>query len=433
MNRYKEYKDSGIEWIGEIPSHWKIMPIKYCFNIVSGATPKTERKEFWDGEIIWITPADYKTEDHYIENGNRNITLQGLNSCGTEMVPKGSLIFSKRAPIGTVSIANTDLCTNQGCLSCVPKDEIESNFFYYLLTQPIKEFEILGSGATFLEISTTNFSNFDIPVPPLSEQKEIADYLDKKCGEINAAVSKIDKELELLDELKQSEISKAVTKGLNPKVSFKPTGIDWIGEIPIHWNVVKLSRVLKGIQDGTHATLNRVENGEVLLSAKNVFEDGIRIDENESQISKKDYEAIIGNGYPKKGDILLCCVGTIGRGFIYNFDYPLAFQRSVTFLRIKEEFYNEFILFSLRSLFSKIQFETFAKTSAQSGVYMGDLKKFLILLPPITEQKEIADYLDKKCGEIDSLKEKLKQKKEKLQELRQSLISEVVTGKRKVF
>lgn len=243
MKKYDSYKNSGIDWIGQIPSHWKIMPLKYCFNIVSGATPKTEKKEFWDGEIIWITPADYKTEDHYIENGNRNITLQGLNSCGTEIVPKGSLIFSKRAPIGTISIANTNLCTNQGCLSCVPKDENESNFFYYLLTQTIKELEILGSGATFLEISTTNFSNFDIPVPPPSEQKEIADYLDMKCGDIDVAIAKVNKELELLDELKQSEISKAVTKGINPNVSFKPSGIDWIVEIPSHWKITQIKRL----------------------------------------------------------------------------------------------------------------------------------------------------------------------------------------------
>ena len=413
MKKYDSYKDSGIEWIGVIPSHWKIMPLKYCFNIVSGATPKTERNEFWDGEIIWITPADYKTEDHYIENGNRNITFQGLNSCGAEIVPKGSLIFSKRAPIGTISIANTDLCTNQGCLSCVPKDENESNFFYYLLTQPIKELEILGSGATFLEISTTNFSNFDIPVPPLSEQKEIADYLDRKCSEIDAAVAKVDKELELLDELKQSEISKAVTKGLNPNVSFKPSGIYWIGEIPSHWNISRM-RYLCNIITGDKDTINKVDDGLYPFYVRS------------PQIEKI-------NSYTFDGEAVLMAGDGVGAGKVIHyvngkFDFHQRVYNFHNFKNIK----GRFLFYYIQSLF-KFKIEEGGAKNTVDSVRQPWLKDFPICLPSLKEQEGILCWLDRKCGEIDSLKEKLKQKKEKLQELRQSLISQVVTGKRKVI
>lgn len=209
--------------------------------------------------------------------------------------------------------------------------------------------------------------------------------------------------------------------------SYKPSDIDWIGDIPSHWKVCKLNRLLDGIQDGTHATLQRVDYGHPLLSAKNVFEDGIHISENESCISPMDFNEIISNGYPQKGDIALCCVATIGRGCIYPFDYPLAFQRSVTFLRINSHYSNSFILYYLRSVSAKAQFDTYAKTSAQSGVYMGDLKRFYISLPPLAEQEAIAAWLDTRCGEIDAAIAKVDREIELIDELKQSEISRVVT------
>jgi len=211
LNPNASISPSGIDWIGNIPSHWEIAPVKYSFNLFAGATPKTEKAIYWDGEIIWITPADYKTDDHYISKGRKNITKEGLASCATEIVPINSLIFSKRAPIGTVSLAKTPLCTNQGCISCVPKSATNSNFFYYSCRIATKEFEMLGSGATFLEISSSNFANFKMPLPPLTEQQAIADYLDKKCAEIDGLKAKLSKKRETLKELRQSIISEVVT------------------------------------------------------------------------------------------------------------------------------------------------------------------------------------------------------------------------------
>ena len=126
--KYEEYKDSGVAWIGEIPSHWEMVKLKYNFTIYAGATPKTEISDLWNGDIIWITPADYKTTDKYIMCGERTITKKGYDSCNTQIVPRDSLIFSKRAPIGTVAISGIELCTNQGCLSCVPKG-VSTTFF----------------------------------------------------------------------------------------------------------------------------------------------------------------------------------------------------------------------------------------------------------------------------------------------------------------
>ena len=121
LDKSTPMKDSGIEWIGEIPAHWGIIATKSLFDVIAGATPDSSNPLNWDGEIRWITPADYKTEDIYVEFGRRNLSKIGFNSCSTSLIPAGNIIFSKRAPIGAVAINNTELCTNQGCLSCVNK------------------------------------------------------------------------------------------------------------------------------------------------------------------------------------------------------------------------------------------------------------------------------------------------------------------------
>lgn len=204
-------KDSGIEWIGEIPEHWNIIKTKNAFKIISGATPKTDNMTYWDGEITWITPADYKTEDRVIKSGKRNITLAGLNSCGTSIVPENSIIFSKRAPIGLVAINVVPLCTNQGCISCIPKLFVSSKYFYYLMGVLTEWFELFGSGTTFKELSTNNFANFSLSQPPLSEQQSIANYLDQKCSEIDELISIKQQKIEKLKDYKKSLIFECVT------------------------------------------------------------------------------------------------------------------------------------------------------------------------------------------------------------------------------
>lgn len=204
-------KDSGIEWIGKIPEHWDCRPIKYGFKLISGSTPKSDNMDFWDGDVIWITPADYKTEDKYVCQGKRNISYQGFLSCSTSIVPKGSLIFSKRAPIGTVAINSVPLCTNQGCLSCVPKVCSSSLYFYFVFIVYEEVFNLLGSGTTFKEISATTFSNVKLPYPSINEQKKIAAYLDEKCSEIDATIAEKRKQLETLEDYKKSLIFEYVT------------------------------------------------------------------------------------------------------------------------------------------------------------------------------------------------------------------------------
>ena len=254
---YNSYKDSGVEWIGEIPEGWEVLALKRIFKIIAGATPKSENEAYWDGDIAWITPADYKTEQKYVSFGRRNLSEQGYHACSTVLLPKGSIVFSKRAPIGLVAITERELCTNQGCLGCVPIRDVSNVFMYYLLSVYTEQFELYGSGTTFKEISANNFANFKLMLPPLSEQQSIASFLDTKCGEIDSLISLQEEMISELQAYKQSVITEAVTKGLDPNAKmnccasrekndacisssetqpaierkFKDSGVEWIGEI----------------------------------------------------------------------------------------------------------------------------------------------------------------------------------------------------------
>ena len=213
LNPTVPMKDSGVEWIGEIPKNWKIIAIKHLFQIESGATPKSEIANYWDGEITWITPADYKTDDKYVQKGRRNISLAGYESCSTTFIPANSIIFSKRAPIGAVAINRETLCTNQGCLSCITKDsnKINLEYYYYVMSICTAEFELLGSGTTFKEISSTSFSNFILPHPTTQEQTVLAEYLNTKCSSINRLITLKQSKIEKLTKYKKSLIYEYVT------------------------------------------------------------------------------------------------------------------------------------------------------------------------------------------------------------------------------
>jgi len=206
-------KDSGIEWIGEIPEHWEILPTKRLFKIVNGATPNSNEPDYWDGDILWVTPIDLnEIHGNVIIETKRRITVEGYYSCGTTLVPPGSIIISTRAPIGYIALAGNPLCTNQGCKSLVKKiKSLSPSFFYYFFLAARNELQAWGMGTTFVELSNQSLSNLPICVPTYSEQQAIADYLDQKTSEIDSLISGIQDSIEQLKAYRQSLISEAVT------------------------------------------------------------------------------------------------------------------------------------------------------------------------------------------------------------------------------
>jgi type I restriction enzyme S subunit len=228
--RYPAYKDSGVEWLGFTPSHWSTAPIKRQFQVVGGSTPKSDAPEFWDGSVPWVTPADLSRLTGFeISSSLRTITEAGLQSCGTTMVPPGSVVLSTRAPIGSLGISAIELCTNQGCKALVPRAEQPTRFLAYLLSVNAAELNIRGRGTTFLELSADELGAFRVPVPPPTEQTAIATFLDHETAKIDALVAEQERLIELLKEKRQAVISHAVTKGLDPSAPMKDSGVEWLG------------------------------------------------------------------------------------------------------------------------------------------------------------------------------------------------------------
>lgn len=195
----EQMKPSGIDWIGDIPASWKCSKVKFCFSLVNGSTPESSDYDCWDGDIKWITPADM-SDTGTISHGERFITKYGYNSCGTTLLPVGSIVISSRAPIGKINITTAELCTNQGCKSLMRY--ADNRYFYYLFLAGQNELSLLGRGTTFLELSTYDLNIFGLVIPAEDEQKAIADFLDKECAQIDSIAADLESRLNFCSNIK---------------------------------------------------------------------------------------------------------------------------------------------------------------------------------------------------------------------------------------
>lgn len=437
MNRVM--KDSGIEWIGEIPKEWDLRRIKTLFSIVAGATPKSGEPTFWNGDIPWITPADFTTEDVYVASGHKEITQEGLDSCATTLIPAESIIFSKRAPVGLVAINRKSLCTNQGCLSCIPKENIATKYYYYAMSVFAEQFNMLATGTTFKEIAAEVFCGFILPYPHIGIQKRISSYLDKKCAEIDSLIASKEKTNSLLKEWRQSIIYEAVTKGLDSNVPMKDSGIEWIGKIPENWDVVRIKYILDeseyGIKIGPFGSA--LSNRTLLFGAYCVYSQANLITNDFSEanhyIDRETFE-MLQNYEVAPGDICVSMMGTIGKCK----EVPIGIKQGIMdshLIKIRlnnnkvNSGYFEYVYDKDYSGVCFTQMKYDKKGTIMDGLNTSIVKNLFIPLPPLSVQKKIASNLDKKCEKIDSAIKKNTEIVEKLKEYRQSLIYEAVTGK----
>ena len=419
----REMKDSGISWINEIPGNWNVEPIKYSYRLIAGATPESTNADFWDGDIKWITPADFKTKDVFVTGGSRNLTIEGYKSCSTSMLPIGSIVFSKRAPIGTVAITADKLCTNQGCLGLVEKNgRVLNKFYFYVISIYGEVFNLYGSGTTFKEISANTFADIKLPMPPIQEQKRIVGFLDAKCAEIDALTADIQIQIDTLEQYKRSIITEAVTKGLNPDVEMKDSGIEWIGEIPVTWDIIRGKYLLKYLQKPVKeddGVITCFRDGEVTLRS-NRREDGFTMSDKE-----------IGYQGIDAGDLVVHGMD----GFAGAIGISDSRGKASPVLNVMDTKQNKrYIMYYLRSMAYS---DVFVALATGIRVRSCDLRwnKLADLpypVPSIEEQTAIVEYIDTTLEKTDVVISKKKAQLETLDEYKKSLIYEYVTGKKEV-
>lgn len=435
LTRYETYKPSGIDWIGEVPIDWKMLRIKNVASIVNGSTPSSSVEEYWDGDIIWATPGDFNKFDKIIDDSESKITEAGYKSCGTSMVPVGSVVITTRAPIGNVLIAGKELCTNQGCKSLVP-NRIESRFLYYIISISSIELNILGQGTTFLELSKESLGTFKLPLPKYDEQLAIANYLDDQTQKIDQLIANKKAQVEKLKELRQIEINNAVTKGLNPNTEMKDSGIEWLGKIPKHWEVKRLKNVADINATKQELKYEEVKDLEVVfLAMENVSENG-QIDNSEKRRVSELWE---GFTYFQKNDVIIAKITPCfenGKGaWLNNLESDFGFG-STEFHTVrghKNRLDNHYFYHVTKSdVFMKIGEAFMTGSAGQKRVSKNFVLTFKLAFPPIKEQIEIANFLQQRTTAIDQLIKNIEAQIEKLQELRKIRIYEAVTGKIKV-
>lgn len=431
---YDEYKDSGVEWIGKIPKDWEICKLKFLTVVKAqyGANEEPEYNENkFDFRYVRITDVNDK-------GGLKKDSLSYLSKERARgfILHDGDVLFARSgATVGKVyyyDLKDGDCCFAGYMIRYVSDhSKLKPKFLlYYSLSPSYKEWiKMILIQSTIENVSAEKYDNLFIPTPKIEQQNQIHNYLDKKTSEIDLTIEKDTRLIELLKEKRTALINHVVTKGMDPKANMKDSGVEWIGSIPDGWETIPFKRVIYQIKDGTHGSFERLSNGEPLLSAKNIYENGLKITNNESLISEKDFEDIVKNGFPKKYDLLLTIVGTIGRSFVYNLDYPLAFQRSVAFIRFDKKSNPCYYHWFVQSKLFLDQLFSLAKESAQKGVYLGDISNSIIINAPNKEQNEIITFLDKNIPKIDKTILKIQKNIRFLEEYKKSLIHHVVTGK----
>ncbi|WP_210115256.1 restriction endonuclease subunit S [Galactobacillus timonensis] len=425
-----EMKDSGFAWTGSIPKNWKMERLQWHLDEINEKNDpvKTERILSLTNKLGVIPYEDKGDQGNKAKTDVSQYKIAYSNTI---------VANSMNILIGSVGISKYYGCVSPVYYVFRAKKGSNLKFVNYILQCPQFQKELRKYANGILEIrlrlSSADILKRPVPFPDLETQNQIVDYLDYKCADIDSAVSEAKASIEDYKVLRQSIITHAVTKGLNPDAIMAEYNNLFYRNIPSNWHIVKISNVLAGIKDGEHGTVERVENGELYLSAKNMSDAGVTIGNNESKISHADYKKITAHGFPQKGDVLLCCVGaTIGKCCIYPFDNTYAFQRSVAFLRVNDSMTNGYLRYCLQSTPIKEQESLLINKSAIGGLYIGSILKMMIPYPPIDEQKKITDYLDKKCKEINEIISNKQLIISDLESYKRSLIYECVTGKREV-
>lgn len=439
--RYDSYKPSGIDWIGEIPSHWKIAPLKRNLiePLMYGANEPAESDNTDFPRYIRITDID--------PNGNlKTETFKSLEPSKAKayLLKKGDVLFARSgATVGKTYIfeENYNACFAGYLIKATCSKALHPKFLYnYTLSGEYENWKnSIFIQATIQNIGADKYSLLPIPVPPLSEQEAIATWLDEKCGEIDTAIAKVDREIELIDELKQSEISRVVTRGLNPDAPLRPSGIDWIGDVPEHWTKSRIKHHICRSAAGVWGEDEKGNEDDVVCFRIADFNYGERrLGFDKITLRNIDAKQLEGR-LLSEGDLLIEKSGggdatPVGRVVYCNYSGKATCTNFIHSITLKKVVDSRFFLFYFNMLYSnKINLLFFNQTTGLQNLQVGDYLAQSLYLPPLSEQEAIADYLDKKCVEIDELKEKLVKKRETLKELRQAIISEVVTGKRKVI
>lgn len=432
----EQMKPSGIDWIGEIPQGWNLKRIKYLSTL--------------KGRIGWqgLTADEYVDEGPFLITGTDfingtinwdtcvHITEERWGEAPEIHIKNGDLLITKDGTVGKVAIVSNlegNASLNSGVLLIRPFDGFDKRFLYWTLLSDEfwVWFKLKNAGnSTIIHLYQNDFAEFCYTFPNVTEQKVIADFLDKQCGRIDGVINDLEKQIETLQKYKKSLILETVTKGLNKNAPMKSSGIDWMGNIPFQWDIKRIKDVSK-MQTGTTPPNNEGINidgdGVNWFTPGDFIEGSIELLNSEKFLNDETIQRESIKIYPKYS-ILFVGIASIGKlGYFENACYS---NQQITAIKTNNMENSKFIAYSLMASMDYIKSNALYTTvPIINNAYLGVIK---IPFPKEKEQKEIVFYLDKKCLQIDEIVKGKKEQLEKIKQHKKSLIYEYVTGKKRV-
>ncbi|MDD0973185.1 MULTISPECIES: restriction endonuclease subunit S [Pseudomonas] len=436
MSHYKPYpvyKDSGVEWLGQVPGHWAVSPLKYVVTFRSGGTPSKDKQEFWDGDIPWASAKDLKKEQ--LEDTQDHLTELAVTSGAASLVPAGSVLVVVRgmilARIFPVAEAMVPMAINQDLKALHASSKLDGRFLAHLLRgladESLCRLEEAGHGTKALRMEA--WTSMQLTIPPSEEQCAILSHLDRETVRIDALVEKKARFIELLREKRQALITHAVTKGLDPNVKMKDSGVEWLGEVPEHWAVCKLSfrysvelgKMLDEKKLTKTSLVPYLRNQDVQWGAINI-----------QNLPEMDiHPAEIERYTVMDGDLMVCEGGDVGRAAIWRgessvFGYQKALHRLRP--RLQNTDTAEFFFFSLLTAKKRGVFEESDSKATIAHLPAEKFRQYRFAFPPKREQREIADHVRIESDSLDVLLTKTARSIALLKERRSALITAAVTG-----
>ncbi|WP_160032576.1 restriction endonuclease subunit S [Paenibacillus sp. An7] len=424
------FKESNIEWVGMIPNTWDVTSIGKVYEIVLGKMLQPLQIGPTDRLVSYLKAMN--VQDGYLKSDKIDQMYASISEIQRLEILSGDLLVCEGGDVARSVVVQEDIpgIIFQNSLHRVRPRKDNSNSFlhYYLIALRNSGFvDILVNRATIAHFTKDKFKSLKIVLPNTLVQKDIVNFLDEKYAEIEKLINQKIELLDLLEEKRQSMITEAVTKGLNPNVKMKDSGVDWIGEIPEHWSLSKLKNLSSRIGDGLHGTPKYDDNGNYyFINGNNLGERTIVFKDDTNTISEDEFKKYINN--LKEGSLLISLNGTIGNVSIYNKE-PVMLSKSTGYINLTNQIEIEYVYYYLQSLGVKIFFEQSLAGTTIKNLSLGTLRSTKVTIPPIIEQVQIITYLNSKLEDFKRLENELKIQIISLQEYRQSLIYEAVTGK----
>ncbi len=413
---YPEYEDSGVQWLKRVPEHWNYVCLKWISRRYAGGTPDKSNDAYWnEGDIPWLNSGS--VNDGYITEPSSFITQEGLANSSAKWIPAKSLVMAlagQGKTKGMVAQLGIRATCNQSMAAIIPDEQIAPRFLYWWLVSNYQNIRNMAGGEQRDGLNLDLLGAIPCPLIPVHEQTAIADFLDRETGRIDTLVAKKRRLIALLKEKRTALISRTVTRGLpdaaarefglEPHTRFKDSGIEWLGELPEGWKVVRLGRCFE-LQRGVDITKDEQNDGFVPV----VSSGGI----------SSFHDSAIG----KSPGVIVGRKGTVGSVYYINSDYwP---HDTTLYVKNFRGNFAKYVFYKLCSM----DLKSFDTGSSNPTLNRNLLHPVLVSWPSLLEQTAIAGYLDRETAKIDWLVEKVEVAIVRLQEYRTALITSAVTGK----